>query len=119
MTTLVTSLGRFQTTGNTVSIASPVATLTRDVSSKEQCSEGHFSVDLTPIEAPGLPDHLKPSDAAALPRPQCNPEDYVYGEDGERLPYHPARLRQPNSGGLARQPLGPCGGLDQFAERPS
>jgi hypothetical protein len=112
MTAFVKKLGRFQATGLTVSIAVPTATMALDVSLADQPGKGHFSIAVTLIEDPALPESSKSREVGGeSPRPERDAEEDVYGENGERMPYHPARPRQPRSGELAYEPLDRDGSL--------
>jgi len=63
-----------------------------------QLSNEHFSVDTTLIESWGLPKRLKPRGGHGdPPRPDHDAEGDLYGKNGERTPYYPARPRQQHS----------------------
>ena len=106
MTALAKKLALFQATGLTISIASPTATMALKVWLGEQLGIEHFSIDVTLIEAPTLPKSPRPREGGGEPRrPESNPEGDVYGENGERMPYYPARAEQSRSGEVASNPL--------------
>ena len=57
-------------------------------------SNEHFSIDGKLIETWTVARSLKPwKGAADPPRPDCDGEGDLYGENGEKMPYHPARAR--------------------------
>ena len=61
-------------------------------------SNEHFSVDTTVVESWGLAKRLKPRGGhGEQPRPGHDAEGDLYGENGERMPYYPARPRQQRS----------------------
>ena len=94
-----------QVTGLTTSIAAPTATMMLNTLLTELGGE-HFSIEITLTEARAAPLSSKPRDGGSeSPRPERDPESDVYGENGERMPYHPARPRQFCSEELARDPL--------------
>jgi transposase len=65
-------------------------------------SNQHFSVDSALIETWTKPDGLDLRNGRAeSPQPESGGEDDLYGENGERMPYYPARPRQRT---LAEQP---------------
>jgi transposase len=64
---------------------------------KSLLSDEHFSVDGSVIEARASPKSFKPQHGSGeLPGPMHNMELDLYGENGERMPYHPARLCVPS-----------------------
>jgi len=70
-----------------------------------QFGREHFSIEITLTEAQAAPQSLKPRDGGSeSARPEHDPEADVYGENGERMPYDPARPRQFCSEELARDP---------------
>lgn len=55
----------------------------------------HFCLDRGLIEAWGLARSMKPREGAGeLPIPDLDADDDLYGENGEKMPYYPARPRQ-------------------------
>src|SRR5215469_12385625 len=95
-----------QVTGLTISIAAPTATMMLNTLLTGQFGREHFSIEITLTEAQAAPQSLKPLDSGSeAPRPERDPEGDVYGENGERMPYDPARHRQFCSEELARDPL--------------
>src|SRR5215472_3795723 len=58
-------------------------------------SNEHFSVDRALIEAWTFPRSVEPRDGSDQPpKLERDAESDLYGENGERMPYHPARPRQ-------------------------
>jgi hypothetical protein len=101
-----------QVTGLTTSIAAPTATMMLNTLLTGQLGREDFSIEIALTEARAAPLSSKPRDGGSeLPRPERDPEGDVYGENGERMPYHPARPRQPCSDELARDPLRRDGAL--------
>jgi hypothetical protein len=106
MTALAKQLGLFQATDLTISIAAPTATMALNVRLSEQLGKEHFSIDVTLIEAPTPRESAKSREGGGEPRrPERDPEGDVYGENGERMPYYPARPSQSRSGEVAGNPL--------------
>jgi len=115
MTALAKKLGRFRVTGLTISIAAPSATMALNVTLTGHLGEEHFFIEVTPIEAPALSEPPQAREVGGeLPGRERDAREDVYGENGERMPYHPARSRQSRPGGLACEPPAFYGGLDQF-----
>jgi hypothetical protein len=115
MTALARKLGPFQAGGLTISITAPTAMMALKVSLTEQAGNEHFSIDVTLIEARTLSESGKPQDDGGEPsRPEYDPESAGYGENGERMPYYPARSRQSRFGELAGDPRLRVDALDSF-----
>jgi hypothetical protein len=103
---LAKHLGLSQVTGLTISIAAPTATMMLNTLLTGQFGREHFSIEITLTEAQAAPLSSKARDGGSeSPSPERDPEGDVYGENGERMPYHPARPRQFCSEELARDPL--------------
>src|SRR5215472_15883798 len=84
-----------QVTRVTISIASPTATMMLNTLLTGQLGREHFSIEITLTEGQAAPLSSKLRDGGSeSPRPERDPEGDVYGENGERMPYHPARPRQ-------------------------
>jgi len=84
-----------QVTGLTISIAAPTATMVLNTLLTGQFGREHFSIEITLTEAQAAPQSLKPRDGGSeSARSEHDPEADVYGENGERMPYLPARPRQ-------------------------
>ena len=100
---MTASLGKtrsFETGSLTIRIAGPVRVVL-DISLTEQRGKGYFAIDVALVEASALPEvGRKP------PRPELDAEEDVSGENGEKMPYHPAHPRQQRSGEIACAPLG-------------
>ena len=64
------------------------------VSLPAQLDNGQFVIRVALVKAPGLPAALERREAdREPPGPKQNPEEDIYGENGEMTPYHPARPR--------------------------
>ena len=101
-----------QVTGLTISIAAPTATMMLNTLLTGQLEREHFSIEITLTEAQAASQSLKPLDGGSeAPRPERDPEGDVYGENGERTPYHPVRPRQFCSDELSRNPCRRDGAL--------
>src|SRR5215471_5040141 len=88
-------LGLSQVTGLTISITAPTATMMLNAALAGQLGRQHFSIEITLTEAQAAPLSSKPRDGGSGSlRPERDPEGDVYGENGERMPYHPARPRR-------------------------
>src|SRR6516164_584373 len=93
-----------QATGLTISIAAPTATMMLNTLLTGQ--REHFFIEIALTEAQAAALRSKPRDGGSeSPSPERDPEGDVYGENGERMPYHPARPREFCSEELARDPL--------------
>ena len=94
-------LGMLEAARLTIAIAAPAARMVLSISPVEQ--PGRLSIDVALIETETLPERSKPR-GGEPPEPVHDSQDDVYGENGERMPYHPARLRRPGSRPLAGDP---------------
>jgi hypothetical protein len=78
-----------------ISIAAPAATMALDVRLSEELGKEYFAVEVTLMGAPTLPKSPKPLEGSGEPRsPECVADSDAYGENGERMPYYPARRRE-------------------------
>ena len=105
---MAASLGKtrsFETGSLTISIAGPIR-VALDISLSEQRGKGHFAVDVALVEVPALPEVGREP-----PQPVPDAKEDIYGENGEKTPYHPARRRQLQHGEFACAPLGREGAL--------
>ena len=96
-------LGMLEAARLTIAIAAPAARMVLSISPVEQPAKEHLSIDVALIETETLPERSKPR-GGEPPEPAHDSQDDVYGENGERMPYHPARLRRPGSRPLAGDP---------------
>jgi hypothetical protein len=95
MTVSARRLGLFQATDLMISIAASTATMALNVRVSEELGKEYFTVEVTLMEAPTLPKSPKPGEGSRQPpSPKCIPDSDAYGENGERMPYYPARLRE-------------------------
>lgn len=95
MTVSSRRLGLFQASGLVISIAAPTATMALNVRLSEQLDKEYFTVEVTLTGAPTLPKSPKPREGSGEPPSTgCVPDSDAYGENGERMPYYPARLRE-------------------------
>ena len=95
MTLSAKRLGLFQATELTISIAAPTATMALKVRLSEELGKEYFTVEVALMEAPALPKSPKPREGSGEPpSPECIPDSDAYGENGERMPYYPARRRE-------------------------
>ena len=97
MTALARNLSLFPVTGLTLSITTPTGSVAVHVRMTKQLSQEHFDsidvalTDSAALNAVGREQH----------RPERDPEGDAYGENGERMPYYPARPRELRSGVVA------------------
>ena len=97
MTALARNLSLFPGTGLTLSITTPTGRVAVHVRMTKQLSQEHFDsidvalTDSAALNAVGREQH----------RPERDPEGDAYGENGERMPYYPARPRELRSGVVA------------------
>src|SRR5262249_40026804 len=96
-------LGMLETARLTIAIAAPAARRVLSISPVEQLGREHLSIDVALIETKTLPERSKPR-GGAPPGPAHDSQEDVYGENGERMPYHPARPRRPGSHPLPGDP---------------
>jgi hypothetical protein len=113
MTALARKFSLSQDTGLTLSIAASAARITFNVQLAEPLGNEHFAIDITVAEAPVPLEVPKPRECDGEPRkPERDAESDAYGENGERMPYHPPRPREVRSGELA------YGAFDRAARGP-
>ena len=90
MTALARNLSLFPGTALTLSITTPIGSVAVHVRMTKQLSQEHFDsidvalTDSAALNAVGREQH----------RPERDPEGDAYGENGERMPYYPARPRE-------------------------
>ena len=96
-------LGMLEAARLTISIAAPAARMVLSISPVEQPGREHVSIDVALIETGTLPQRSKPR-SGEPPGPAPDSQEDVYGGNGERMPYHPARPRRPGSRPLAGDP---------------
>jgi hypothetical protein len=96
MTALARNLSLSPGTALTLSITTPTGSVTVHVRMTKQLSQEHFeSIDVA------LTDSAALAAAGSEHRPERDPEGDAYGENGERMPYYPARPRELRSGVVA------------------
>jgi hypothetical protein len=97
MTALARNLSLFPGTALTLSITTPTGSVAVQVRMTKQLSQEHFDsievslTDSAALAAAGSERH----------RPERDLEGDAYGENGERMPYYPARPRELPSGVVA------------------
>ena len=102
MTVSARRLGLFPAADLMISIAAPTATMALNVRLSEELGKEHFTVEVTLMGAPTLLKSPKPREGSGEPpRRGCAPDSDAYGQNGERMPYYPARRRE-FSGAAAR-----------------
>ena len=90
--------------GLTITIAGPIR-MALNVALPEQLDKGNVVTDVALVEAPALPASSERREPDREPgEPERDAEEDVYGENGEKKPYHPARPRRPRSGEQAGAP---------------
>ena len=93
MTAPARKLGPFEAGSFTITIAGPIR-MALNLSLPEQLDNGHFVIGVALVKAAGLPAASERREAdREPPGPEHHPEDDIYGENGEKTPYHPARPR--------------------------
>ena len=103
MTVLATNPDLFQTTDLSMSIIVSYPAIPLSISLTGQLGAKHFSVHVTLSRNEASPNGPKHSEGSGEPcKPERETESAAYGENGERMPYHPARPRESRSGALAR-----------------
>ena len=101
MTALARNLSLFPGTALTLSITTPTGSVSVHVRMTKQLSHDHFdSIEVTLTDIAALA-----AAASERHRPERDPEGDAYGENGERMPYYPARPRELLSGVVADVPL--------------
>ena len=97
MTALARNLSLFPGTALTLSITTPTGSVSVHVRMTKQLSHDHFdSIEVTLTDIAALA-----AAASEQHRPEHDPEADAYGENGERMPYYPARPRELRSGVVA------------------
>lgn len=97
MTALARNLSLFPGTGLTVSFTTPTGSVAVHVRMTKQLSQEHFdTIDVALTDSAALP-----AAGSEQHRPERDPEGDAYGENGERMPYYPARPRELRSGVFA------------------
>ena len=76
-------------------ISAPTETMALNVRLSEQLGKGYFTVEVTLMRAPTLPGSPKPREGSGEPPSTgCGSDSDAYGENGDRMPYDPARRRE-------------------------
>jgi hypothetical protein len=100
---LARNLGLLQANDLSISIIAPTLAVPFNVSLTGQVGTEHFSIYVTLSRNEASPNGPKLPEGNREPRkPERDTESDAYGENGERMPYHPARPRQLRTGELAR-----------------
>src|SRR6516162_4208586 len=104
MTASAGKVRSFEAGSLTITIAASIQ-MALNISLTEQRDKGHFAIDVALVEAPPLPERSKRREVGREPpRPEPDAEEDAYGENGEKTPYHPARLRQLQLGEFTSSP---------------
>ena len=105
MTALARKLSLSHGSSLTLSIATSAAKIAFNVQLAEPLGSDHFSIKISLTEAPSL-EVLEPRECdGELREPERDAESDAYGENGERMPYYPARSRELHPGEPARTAL--------------
>ena len=115
MTALARNLSLFPGTALTLSITTPTGNVAVHVRMTKQLTQEHFdSIDVALTDSAALAPG-----GSEQHRPERDPESEAYGENGERMPYYPARPRELRSGVVAaeRQCRSEAGDPDPRASR--
>ena len=92
MTVLTRNLGVVQANDLSISIIAPSLAIRLNLLLTGQLGTERFSIHLTLIESRALPKDPKPPEGCCEPRKlEPDTESDEYGENGERMPYYPAR----------------------------
>jgi hypothetical protein len=99
MTTLARKLSLSQGTSLTLLFAAPAVKIAFNIQAVEPLGGEHFAIDITLTETPALLEVSKSRGRDNEPRlPERDTESDDCGENGERMPYHPARPRELRTG---------------------
>jgi hypothetical protein len=91
------NLSLFPGTALTLSIRTPIGSVAVHVRMTKQLSQEHFdSIDVALTDSAALA-----AAGSERHRPERDPEGDAYGENGEQMPYYPARPREFRSGVVA------------------
>ena len=103
MTVLARNLGLLQANDLSISIIAPTLAVPFNVSLTGQVGTEPFSIYVTLSRNEASPNGPRLPEGNGEPRRlERDTESDAYGENGERMPYHPARPRQLRTGEFAR-----------------
>jgi len=99
MTVLARNSGVLQAADHSISIIASPPAMPLNILLSGQLGTEHFSIHVTLIGSGPLPTGPKLREGGSEPRkPESDTDTDEYGENGERMPYYPARPRELCSG---------------------